>query len=239
MLPAIMYSGNEQKRALGNKVLNALEEYLDVLTVTGSLREAMRFSKEEKGNLLFVADIGQDKQKEEELSLVRDVCVAHRDCYVVAMLSSLDDLQRVMEQAIKLSGILLPPLKGSQLVETLKRIIRDYRQNNVAAGDENVLVAHSGGTAIRIPHSSILYVEAQSKKLDIWTRRKCVSIYQSMESIQQELGESFMRCHRSYLVNRDAIQEVNFTDMVITLLDGIEIPFSRSNKAALRSFVDG
>lgn len=53
----------------------------------------------------------------------------------------------------------------------------------------------------------ILYVESRGRKVDIHTVRECVTVYATMNGLAEQLGESFYRCHRGYLVNLSHVAE--------------------------------
>jgi DNA-binding LytR/AlgR family response regulator len=60
---------------------------------------------------------------------------------------------------------------------------------------------------ITLDRKTILYVENQGKKVEIHTTAEIIEIYASMKELELQLGESFCRCHRGYLVNMAYIAE--------------------------------
>lgn len=238
MLTTIGFYGQDSSRVLMNYTFDVLAHFLDVLTVTDCVREARRFSDSHKGMLLLMTELAAGKQKEDALDLVDAFYQKHRDAYIVAMLPTLQDLNLLLEHAVKLSGILLPPFSQEQTLDTIKRVVKDYRTQIADATNDDSIIVRSGTTTVRLPKDTVLYVEAQSKRLDIWTKRQAISVYQSMDSIQHQLGEGFLRIHRSYLVNVRAVSEVDTAEMLLTLFGGIRLPISRANKAAVRMLLE-
>lgn len=53
----------------------------------------------------------------------------------------------------------------------------------------------------------ILYVESRGRKVDIHTVRDCVTVYATMNRLEEQLGGNFYRCHRGYLVNLAHVAE--------------------------------
>ena len=70
---------------------------------------------------------------------------------------------------------------------------------------------------IRIDISKIRYVEAMSEYLRIYLEgeAKPVITLLSMKKIEERLPDSFMRIHRSYIVNLDKVQEVNKNRVIL------------------------
>ena len=60
--------------------------------------------------------------------------------------------------------------------------------------------------------------------------------YSTIEQLQEELGEQFIRCHRGFLVNQKKVERVVFAKNLIVLTDGYEIPVSRTYKSILKEF---
>ena len=55
----------------------------------------------------------------------------------------------------------------------------------------------------------------------------------SLNAVEKELPQEFIRCHRSYIVNRLHIERLNLPEMAVYLANGERIPVSRSYKEAL------
>lgn len=71
----------------------------------------------------------------------------------------------------------------------------------------------------------ILYVESRGRKVDIHTAGDCVTVYGTMNGLQEQLGCDFYRCHRGYLVNLAHVTEYE-TDRIL-LESGEEVFMAR------------
>lgn len=58
-----------------------------------------------------------------------------------------------------------------------------------------------------VPRAEILYVESRKRKVEIHTLKENITIYATMKSMEDRLGEGFYRCHRGYLVNMAYVTE--------------------------------
>lgn len=66
--------------------------------------------------------------------------------------------------------------------------------------------------------SDILYIESRGKKVEIHTtgEKESIEIYAAMEELEEQLGEGFYRCHRSYIVNMEHIAEYGNDSISLT-----------------------
>lgn len=134
------------------------------------------------------------------------------------------------------AGLLFKPLSLEAvrtLMQELLRIVRTRRQTEVFQ-DAAISVASHGST-YRIPLREVLYFEARNKKLYLYTQNAEIEFYDTLERLQTRLPKEFLRCHKSFVVNTAAIEEIALAQNRITLCGGrIELPISRSYKAAVK-----
>ncbi len=91
-----------------------------------------------------------------------------------------------------------------------------------------------------IPYSSILYFEAREKKLALRMQEQEMVFPGTLSQLEQTLPGDFIRCHKSFLINRRHVLSVDRTNSSIVLDNRMEIPLSRSyKKAVLEVFADG
>ena len=114
--------------------------------------------------------------------------------------------------ARKLSSITEPPPRPSKLS------IRD------------------GDAIVFVPVDDIDWVEAADYYVKIHTAGASYLMRETMQRLQAQLDDRFVRIHRSRLVNRDRVREVrweNRGDMVVELTNGVVLKVARSCRAKL------
>lgn len=83
-----------------------------------------------------------------------------------------------------------------------------------------------------LPFDDILYCEVQGKETTVYTKTTHYTSHTSLAAIEKVLTtESFLKVHRSYLINTQAIKEIQpwFNQTYqLTLLNGGKVPVSRS-----------
>ena len=99
------------------------------------------------------------------------------------------------------------------------------------AADSNLIFTiHSRNGNQNIPYSSISYIEARGRKLYLRLDREEIGFVGTLEKLEQELPPNFCRTHRSFIVNADKIRQVQLTENLVLLWNGLAVPLSRSYK---------
>lgn len=82
---------------------------------------------------------------------------------------------------------------------------------------------------------NIKYVESSNKQVIFFTTEGVVSSYGQIARYEQDLGDGFFRCHRSFLVNLDMV--AGFSQDTVELLSGERVLMARKNYKALSDAV--
>lgn len=100
------------------------------------------------------------------------------------------------------------------------------------------LFVRSDGRNLRINISDIEYVEGMSEYLKLHlSGQKPVIVLYSMKKMDERLPQSFMRIHRSYIVNLDKIVEVNKNRVVMA--SGANLPVGDLYRERLNAYIGG
>lgn len=236
--PFIIYAAEEALRHAIAEQLSAFSEAEglrpQILLSTGDPREAARGIQAEHGIFLLLLCVASNEGAVAAAAALEQQAVEqNRDNYTVYWLPSQKLLPAAVSLCLHPAGIIAPPDSAAQLRRILGRIAADYR--SLAERPASLfLTLRSGGALYRIAVESIRYIEANDRKIQIWTRRQCLVLYEKLSSIEQKLGDGFIRCHRSYLVNRSEIEVLRLAEMELVLRGGERLPVSRSGRDALK-----
>lgn len=111
---------------------------------------------------------------------------------------------------------LLKPIEESKFKDVFHRATRELQKRK--SRRQEPLLIKAGKRNIALEKESILYIESRAKKVEIHTAKETIEAYASMNELKLQLGSSFYRCHRSYLINLACIAEYNSES--ITLNNG-------------------
>lgn len=127
---------------------------------------------------------------------------------------------------------LIKPIKEDKLYECLDRAIEKIPI------EEKTILIDVGGEIIRLIEKDILHIEAFSHSVDIHTSQETYRVRKNIGTIEDELDKnSFIRCHRSYIVNLKHIKRIGKTDIVLDNDDLIPVSrrqYSNTNMAFIK-----
>lgn len=99
-----------------------------------------------------------------------------------------------------------------------------------------VLTIQDGTRRIRLPHAQIDRVEAAGNYVELHAGGAVHLHRATLAALESELGEGFVRIHRSRLLRRDAVREIRTLtsgDFIVKLEDGSETRGSRRYRSSL------
>lgn len=118
---------------------------------------------------------------------------------------------------------LTKPINENKLCAALEKVSKEIEFDK-----NDSIVVKTNGSEIILFRREILYVESQGRKLVLYmTNGKTAEIYEKMDVIQESLGSSFVRSHKSFLINMKYI--VERTNKEFYLSDGKVLPISKNN----------
>lgn len=99
-------------------------------------------------------------------------------------------------------------------------------------------IVKSGPIFYRIPFRSIVFFEAKEKKIAVKTDTKEILFYSNFETVMQKLPDSFVRCHKGFIINAGRVSTVDFREMTAVMDDTCMIPVSRMYKDNLKEYLN-
>lgn len=138
---------------------------------------------------------------------------------------------------VALSGLVIQ-LRAEKENESTAKDITEHLHPKQGESKENVVKLNlENGQEVAFVPSNIRYVEAMQNYVIVWqlvdgqlTKETIRTTVSNLE--QQFEGTDIVRCHRSYLVNSDAVEDVGGNaqglKLKLNLVEGVEVPVSRS-----------
>lgn len=140
-----------------------------------------------------------------------------------------------LRPGIMANALLLRPWTKEQARTVITELVDSLLEEQREGQQEGEIFKVDGRDgSVVIPYSQIYYFEAREKKIFVCTGKEEFSFYNTMDKLKEELPENFIRCHRSFIVNRNKIRKVMLSQNLILLSDDFDVPLSRSYKAELK-----
>ncbi len=113
------------------------------------------------------------------------------------------------------------PVTGDKLREKLKKALKVLQRNR------GVFEFISGRHEIRVRLEDITYMESNARGVSVHTRQEAYKTYTYKigDIISALCSIDFIRCHNSYIVNKNYIKRVSAKEII--MYDGKSIPISR------------
>ncbi|MCI8873724.1 MAG: response regulator transcription factor [Lachnospiraceae bacterium] len=92
---------------------------------------------------------------------------------------------------------------------------------------------------ITIDYNDIVFFETSSNihKIILHAKKRVIEFSSQLKDVEQQLDYRFYRCHRSYLINKDNISEVDFNELVVYMNNGETCPVSVRLKKGLKKLM--
>lgn len=129
-------------------------------------------------------------------------------------------------------------LKDAARLGPTAYISKPFKPNDVAAALE--IVAHKRPQMLQIRGSAgmeelnpndVLFIKSDSVYIELYTLTSMIVQRKLLKEILEELPASFVRVHRSYVVNENYIDQRKNSHLIVR---GHEVPISRSFKEGLK-----
>ncbi|WP_406543535.1 LytR/AlgR family response regulator transcription factor [Clostridium ljungdahlii] len=114
---------------------------------------------------------------------------------------------------------LLKPIDNSKFIEVFKNAVLEYKKLNEKSN--KYILIKIGTTYKKVFLKEIYYVESNRRKVILYTQSGTQEYYAKMDDVESQLGSTFFRCHRGYIVNMAYITE--YDTSTITLENGIKL----------------
>lgn len=122
---------------------------------------------------------------------------------------------------------LLKPISSDKLFEVLDRAYKVICEEK----PPETVVFRAGMETLRFKLSDIEYIVALGHSTVLSADGKTYDLSVPISEAEKVLGEGFIRCHRSYIVNLKYVSAVS--GGTLTLDSGVKIPVSRGSKKAV------
>lgn len=166
---------------------------------------------------IAILNIGLDNNK--TMDLAKILYLEHPFTKIIFIGESTLYIEKIFE--VSPLYFLLKPLDIKKLWLALNKAIKAINNTN---SDQMILSIR--GAIYSIRKNLIEYIESNKRILTIYKPNKTFRLYGKMDDIEPKLGNNFIRCHQSFIVNMEKIKSIE--KLEISLHSGKKIPISKS-----------
>jgi len=124
---------------------------------------------------------------------------------------------------------LMKPFSFERFARAIQRVSGNIHQSNkelVPNKIHNEIFVKSNSRFHKLNYDEILFVEALADYVLVNTNTSKHIVYSTMKAMEEKLaGDTFMRIHRSFIINKNKIQQVENGAVIV---NGKEIPVSKT-----------
>lgn len=125
---------------------------------------------------------------------------------------------------------LIKPLKKEAFIKAVDKALEKLSKKEQAS-----LFIAQDRVLKRVFLNDIYYAESIGRKIQLHGKFGAMEYYEKMTELEKQLGENFIRCHKSFLVHMKYVYSIE--GKTITLMDESKIPVSRTMFAKTRKAV--
>lgn len=141
------------------------------------------------------------------LKIAETIRKQDKNIYIIFITGHLE--YGLMAYRYKTFDYIAKPLTSERFQETILRLYEDVSNDNprYIRLDNNKTI---------IPENSVKYIQKDGMKLVFSTDTRTYEVYNSFNKVAPILPRQFVRCHKSYIVNLDKINNINFATNTIS-----------------------
>lgn len=221
----------EQRSIIAKFVKTAImiQEYdMKLRMSTDNPEELIEDLKKSKNTGLYFLDIDLQSSKN-GLMLAKEIREYDPRGFIVFITSHSEMSFMTFQYKVEALDFILkdePEQLQHRICDCIENVNRKYMK--ISKGNGKTITITRGGRKITLACNDIMYFETSvnEHKLVVHTINKTIEFFGKMKDIEVEVGTDFIRCHRSYLVNKKNIKEISYTDKLIIMKNQASCPIS-------------
>ncbi len=217
------------ERSSHRQILRCIDDYCDY-RVFSSFDEAERYVEQSDSIDIALIEIADKKG----LELVGKIRNKYSAVLLLLIASSTIVPGEYVIPEVSPNSLILRPAQASAAEEIIKHCF-DWFFKKIYNGNSDKSYCFKGKDGrMVIEYTNIAYFESREKRIVLSTDNDEYYFYDTIDNLAQTLPGSFVRCHRSFIVNAEKIRNLRLSDNCLFLDNGFIVPVSRSYKAELK-----
>lgn len=154
--------------------------------------------------------------------------------YIILIADTNISPAKYIKPSIMAGSLLLRPLTKAMCQSVLKEAFLYYINKYKAEDGNKSFVVNTRDGKQLVQYNNIMFFESREKKIFLNTKCFEYSFYDTLDNLELKLDDSFLRCHRSFIVSKEHIKKIKLSQNIIILDNDCQIPLSRSYKSVFK-----
>lgn len=198
------------------------EEPDSVIETFSNCEEVLQRLQQETADIVFMDIVFRSAEGIVTAKRIRETCPQTQIIFITGHLEYAPDIFEARPVYL-----LLKPFKPQKLHDALT-VASDMQQQDI----ESRITVRVGHTLRTIPIEAIEYIESQVRKVIIHGDFGVLECYGKLGELHEGLPESFIQCHKSFVVNARRIK--NLRPDMIQMLSGAQVPIAQRRRIPFR-----
>lgn len=212
---------------------------MNIVLATPDPHEILREIMTASNTGLFFLDIDL-KSDVNGLTLAQRIRQIQPRCFIIFITSHSEMSFLTFQYKVEALDFIIkdtPEHIKSKIHECLLDVENKYTSLNNSAN--RTFMINQNDKRITIDYSDIVFFETSSNihKIILHAKKRVLEFTGQLKDIEKQLDYRFYRCHRSYLINKDNISEVDFNELMVYMNNGETCPVSVRLKKGLKKLI--
>lgn len=214
---------NEEQRKntinIINKVLNNKNIKGNIKLATSSPDKILDYINTNKASGVYFIDIELGESLN-GIFLAKKINEIDKNALITIITSSADKMDLVFENHISaLDYIVKDCMEG--IYKRIERCL-EFIDNKLSQISQNkCLIVENSENIERVKYDDIIFCETVKKRtIALHTHKKTIEFKGTLRDIEGKLDERFIRCHKSYIANKEKITSINKKDRILFMENG-------------------
>jgi DNA-binding LytR/AlgR family response regulator len=128
----------------------------------------------------------------------------------------------LMGYSVEALDYIIKPITKELLARVLNKAIR-----RLGELDHQCITIHNNDGYFVVNPRDIHYIEVKNRKLVVYTSTGSITCLKTLQSMEEQLPNTFFRCHSAFLININAVESVKGAYAVVA---GTMIPISKHRR---------
>lgn len=159
------------------------------------------------------------------IKVAREIINEYKNIGIIFYTDRLELRQDIFD--IKPIYVFQLPIIKNNMCTVIKKIYDD-----IVATRKECFVIKGIDALYRIRKDRVVYIESQGRYVHINTNEEQIVTISKMEHIMELLGDNFIQCHKSFVVNANKIKKMEHSKIV--MFNGMEIQISRKYQSLVK-----